>query len=65
MYFQDLQKFLDEAVEGVIYFSLGKNMRSDHIPEEKGVFLLKPSLSYHRKFCGNGSRPACLDSHHI
>jgi hypothetical protein len=34
MYFQDFQKFLDEAVEGVIYFSLGNNVRSDLIPEE-------------------------------
>ena len=35
MYFQDLQKFLDEAKDGVIYFSLGSSVRSDHMPEEK------------------------------
>jgi glucuronosyltransferase len=35
MYFQDLQKFLDEAKDGVIYFSLGTNVLSDHMPEEK------------------------------
>ena len=35
MYFQDLQKFLDEAKDGVIYFSLGTNVRSDLLPEEK------------------------------
>ena len=35
VYFQDLQKFLDEAKDGVIYFSLGSSMRSDHMPEEK------------------------------
>jgi glucuronosyltransferase len=35
MYLQDLQKFLDEAKDGVIYFSLGGNVRSDHMPEEK------------------------------
>jgi glucuronosyltransferase len=35
MYLQDLQKFLDEAKDGVIYFSFGSNVRSDHIPEEK------------------------------
>jgi hypothetical protein len=40
MYFQELQKFLDEAVEGVLYFSLGNNMRSDHMPEEeRRVFI--------------------------
>jgi glucuronosyltransferase len=31
----DLQKFLDEARDGVIYFSLGTNVFSDHMPEEK------------------------------
>jgi glucuronosyltransferase len=35
MYFQDLQNFLDEAQDGAIYFSLGTNMRSDHMAEEK------------------------------
>jgi hypothetical protein len=35
MYFQDLQKFLDEAKDGVIYFSLGTNVRSDLLSEEK------------------------------
>jgi glucuronosyltransferase len=33
--FQDLQTFLDEADYGVIYFSLGSNVRSDHMAEEK------------------------------
>jgi len=65
MYFQDLQKFLEEAKDGVIYFSLGNNMRSDHLPEEKRRFFFKPSPSYHRKFCGNGSRTACMDSHQM
>jgi UDP:flavonoid glycosyltransferase YjiC (YdhE family) len=32
VYVQELQKFLDE-VKGVIYFSLGSNVRS--VPEEK------------------------------
>ena len=35
MFFQDLQNFLDEAKDGVIYFSLGSSVRSDHMPEEK------------------------------
>jgi UDP:flavonoid glycosyltransferase YjiC (YdhE family) len=33
--FQDLQTFLDEAEYGVIYFSLGSNVRSDRMPQEK------------------------------
>ena len=33
--FQDLQNYLDEAKDGVIYFSLGSNVRSDHMSEEK------------------------------
>jgi glucuronosyltransferase len=35
MYLQDLQKFLDEAKDGVIYFSLGSNVLGDHVPEDK------------------------------
>jgi len=35
MYFQDLQKFLDEAKDSVIYFSLGTSVLSDRMPEEK------------------------------
>jgi glucuronosyltransferase len=35
MYFQDLQKFLDEAKDGVIYFSLGTSVKSDRMPQEK------------------------------
>jgi glucuronosyltransferase len=35
MYFQDLQKFLDEAKDSVIYISLGSSVRSDHMSEEK------------------------------
>ncbi|XP_049943046.1 UDP-glycosyltransferase UGT5-like [Schistocerca serialis cubense] len=32
---QDLQKFLDEATDGVIYFSMGSNVKSKHWPAEK------------------------------
>jgi glucuronosyltransferase len=35
LYFQDLQIFLDEAKDGVIYISLGSRVRSDLMPEEK------------------------------
>lgn len=41
MYFQDLQKFLDEAKDGVIYFSLGSSGRSDNLPEEKRSAILQ------------------------
>lgn len=30
---QDLQKFLDDAKDGVIYFSLGSNVKSKDIPD--------------------------------
>jgi glucuronosyltransferase len=40
LYFQDLQNFLDEAKEGVIYISFGSSMRGDHMPEEtRRVFV--------------------------
>ncbi|XP_063921468.1 UDP-glycosyltransferase UGT5-like [Zophobas morio] len=36
----DLQKFLDDSKEGVIYFSMGSNLRSAELPPEKrDVFL--------------------------
>lgn len=36
---EDLQKYLDEAKEGVIYFSMGSIAKSKNMPEEKrGIF---------------------------
>ena len=32
---QELQKYLDEAADGVIYFSLGSNLQSHLMPETK------------------------------
>ncbi|XP_069686785.1 UDP-glycosyltransferase UGT5-like [Periplaneta americana] len=37
---KDLQDFLDGALEGVIYFSLGTNVRSDRMTEEKRQIFL-------------------------
>lgn len=37
---QDLQKYLDEAKEGVIYFSMGSNLQSRYLPEEKKKSIL-------------------------
>ncbi|XP_069686780.1 UDP-glycosyltransferase UGT5-like [Periplaneta americana] len=37
---QDLQRFLDGAPEGVIYFSLGTNVLSDRLPKEKRQIFL-------------------------
>lgn len=34
LYFQDLQKWVDGAKDGVIYFSLGSNMQGTSLPEE-------------------------------
>ncbi|XP_049793203.1 UDP-glycosyltransferase UGT5-like isoform X32 [Schistocerca nitens] len=38
---QDIQKFLDEATDGAIYFSMGSNVKSAHWPEEKRSVFLK------------------------
>ncbi|XP_017784819.1 PREDICTED: UDP-glucuronosyltransferase 2B2-like [Nicrophorus vespilloides] len=38
---KDLEVFLDEAKEGVIYFSLGSNVKSKDIPEETRTIILK------------------------
>ncbi|KAJ8980270.1 hypothetical protein NQ317_005128 [Molorchus minor] len=37
----DLQKYLDDAQDGVIYFSMGSNLRSSQLPIEKRDALLK------------------------
>ncbi|XP_017775594.1 PREDICTED: UDP-glucuronosyltransferase 2B13-like, partial [Nicrophorus vespilloides] len=38
---KDLKLFLDEAKEGVIYFSLGSNVKSKDIPEETRDIIMK------------------------
>lgn len=38
---EDLQKVLDNAKDGVIYFSLGSNIKSKDMPEEKRKFIMK------------------------
>ncbi|XP_017775529.1 PREDICTED: UDP-glucuronosyltransferase 2B10-like isoform X2 [Nicrophorus vespilloides] len=38
---KDLKLFLDEAKEGVIYFSLGSNVKSKYIPEETREVIMK------------------------
>lgn len=38
---QDLQEFLDKAKDGVIYFSLGSNLKSSQLPPEKRDVFLK------------------------
>lgn len=37
---EDLQKYLDNAKEGVIYFSMGSNLKSTEMPEEKRAAFL-------------------------
>lgn len=38
---KDLQEYLDNAKEGVVYFSLGSNLRSKNLPAEKRDAILK------------------------
>lgn len=38
---QDLQKFMDEAPQGVIFFSLGSNMKSEMLPKETQNAILR------------------------
>ncbi|GJQ76010.1 hypothetical protein Trydic_g18064 [Trypoxylus dichotomus] len=37
----DLQKYLDESKDGVIYFSLGGNLKSKDLPQEKREAILR------------------------
>jgi hypothetical protein len=32
---KDIKMFLDEAPDGVIYFSMGSNIKSSQMPEDK------------------------------
>lgn len=41
MIFQDLKSFLDNSPEGVIYFSLGSNVKSVYLPEQKRKILIQ------------------------
>lgn len=41
MLLQDLKKILDGAKEGCIYFSLGTNVKSNHLPIERLNIFLK------------------------
>jgi glucuronosyltransferase len=34
-YWQDIKKYIDEAPEGVIFFSMGSNLKSSQLPNEK------------------------------
>lgn len=38
---RDIRQFLDEAIYGAIYFSLGTNLQSSELPEDKLEILLK------------------------
>lgn len=37
---KDLQDFMDSAKEGVVYFSMGSNLKVEHMPEEKREAIL-------------------------
>jgi UDP:flavonoid glycosyltransferase YjiC (YdhE family) len=34
-YWQDIQKYIEEAAEGVIFFSMGSNLKSSDLPDKK------------------------------
>ncbi|XP_045483316.1 UDP-glucosyltransferase 2-like [Harmonia axyridis] len=38
---EDLQRLLDEAEQGVVYFSMGSNLKSKNIPSQTRDFLLR------------------------
>lgn len=45
---EDLQRFLDESKDGVIYFSLGSVVKSSKLPKDKiSAFLGKPFCHNH------------------
>jgi hypothetical protein len=34
-YWQDIKKYIEEAAEGVIFFSMGSNLKSSQLPDKK------------------------------
>lgn len=48
----DIQKFLDEANDGAIFFSLGTFVKSSRMPKDKLMAFLskKINISYHKEF---------------
>lgn len=46
---KDIQEFLDNASEGVIYFSMGSNIQSTTLPVEKRDALLKTFAQFKQK----------------
>jgi hypothetical protein len=46
---QDLEEFLDNAKDGVIYFSMGSNLRSADLPSEKRDAILKAFSKFKQK----------------
>ncbi|XP_066994909.2 UDP-glycosyltransferase UGT5 [Anabrus simplex] len=46
---EDMEKFIDGARDGVIYFSMGSNLMSSHFPEEKRKALLEAFASLKQK----------------
>ncbi|RZF34520.1 hypothetical protein LSTR_LSTR011762 [Laodelphax striatellus] len=45
---QDLQKWMDEAEDGVIYFSLGSNMKGTSVPADKRAVFIKAFAQFPR-----------------
>jgi glucuronosyltransferase len=41
LFHQDIKTYLDEASDGVIYFSLGSNLKSSEMPEDKKQAFLE------------------------
>lgn len=46
---KDIQEFLDQADEGVIYFSMGSNIQSTTLPVEKREAILKTFAQFKQK----------------
>jgi len=59
---QDLQKYLDEAPDGVIYFSMGSNLRSTSSLNLKGMPFWKRSRRWSSMCYGSGRVTLCQDN---
>ncbi|KPJ20474.1 Ecdysteroid UDP-glucosyltransferase [Papilio machaon] len=60
---EDIKSYLDSSKNGIIYFSLGTNVKPSFVPPEKlqAIYYKCRRLDFRMMFYGNGTTMNCLD----
>jgi len=59
---QDLNRFIDESPDGVIYFSMGSILHSSNMKTQPRRRSSNRSQNWSREFCGSGRPTRYRDS---